>query len=350
MFFTLIIPAYNCRDTIDRLMTSIINQHFDNLKVIVIDDSDSENLLCNTNFLQTYQKSLHLEYHIRNKAYEHHCPGNTRHDGLNYALQEDTEYIFFVDCDDELEPDTLSIVADKLKELNKSREIPIQVMLTPFYRWEEKSMTVMSLEKKNIGWLHGKFYNKDFLIRNGIQFKPELVTHEDVFFNTLVNCSLIKENTDFLVFEQIIYKWYHRDNSESHKEATETGQNFLEKNFEDYILAITLPTLQIANSDPYHFQAYGNNLINGIVTSYFYFQGFLYSGNPDLLARNYNLCKWQVKQAILAFRYSKETIIALIKEQAEIYNIDREECIKGVGFFIEQESIIDYLYNMNLYT
>ena len=42
MYFTLVIPAYNCQDTIDRLMQSIVEQHFDDLKIIIVDDSDEQ--------------------------------------------------------------------------------------------------------------------------------------------------------------------------------------------------------------------------------------------------------------------------------------------------------------------
>lgn len=356
MYFTLVIPAYNCQDTIDRLMQSIVEQHFDDLKIIIIDDSDEQHKGLEEKYINKYKKYLNIDYHIRWAepprwvgSYTCHCPGNTRHNGLYYALKEDTEYIFFADCDDEFEPNTFEIVANKIKELNQQFGYSLQTILTPFYRWKESTMTTISLEKKNIGWLHGKFYNKDFLIRNNIQFKPNLASHEDVFFNTMVNSALVKENSDFLVFEQIVYKWYHREDSESHREASLTGQNFLEKHFKDYIEAVTSPIVQIALTDSEHLQQHGINLINGIITSYFYFQGFLNNGNIDYFKINYEYCKWQVLQAIKVFHFNIETLIAMIQDQKEIYGIDREECIKGVGAFIEKQSIADYLRDMKFY-
>ena len=105
MFFTLIIPAYNCQETIDRLLISVVNQHYDDLKVIVVDDSDKDRLC--QNYINKYKDKLNIEYYIRrDDLYTCHCPGNTRHDGLRRAFQEDTEYIFFADCDDEFFPDS----------------------------------------------------------------------------------------------------------------------------------------------------------------------------------------------------------------------------------------------------
>ena len=92
MFFTLIIPAYNCEETIDRAMISLVNQNFNDLKIIVIDDSD-EDRLCQS-YINKYKDKLNIDYFIRRSdLYSCHCPGNTRHDGLLRALQEDTQYI-----------------------------------------------------------------------------------------------------------------------------------------------------------------------------------------------------------------------------------------------------------------
>lgn len=331
-------------------MVSIVNQHFKDLKVIVIDDSDENHPNLKENYLNKYMKDLCLEYYPRrNNGYTCHCPGNTRHDGLIRALEEDTKYIFFADCDDEFEPNCLLPIHDKLEEIEKQLKHPAQVLLTPFWAWSEDSQTQLNLEKNNIAWIHGKFYNKDFLFRNNIQFRPNFLTHEDVYFNTTINCFLTKENTDFIVFDFIFYKWYHREKSESHKKAYATGQNFLEEHFQDFIETATLPILQIKEIDPVHEHQYGINAMNAIVTSYFYFQGFLSCGNPDYFKRNYELCKWQALSFIKTFRFNKDTIIALVQEHPEIYNTDRNECIKGTGLFVETQSFADYLRDMCFY-
>ena len=43
MFFTIIIPAYKCLNTIDRLLNSIKQQDTNDLKVLIIDDSSDKN-------------------------------------------------------------------------------------------------------------------------------------------------------------------------------------------------------------------------------------------------------------------------------------------------------------------
>lgn len=347
MFFTLIIPAYNCEETIDRLMESIVNQHFDDLKVIVVDDSDKNHPNLDKNYLDKYRKNLTIDYYVRDSVpYACHCPGNTRHAGLNIALKEDTEYILFVDNDDELVPDSLSKIYEGIQKYH-----PL-VVLTPFFSYAEGVEEPLGLEKTNIGWLHGKFYNKDFLARNNIQFKIDLLTHEDVYFNTCVNCALIKENSDFFVIEELVYKWYHRINSESHKKAYETGQNFLEEHFEDYIMAATLPICQAVRQDPAHNQIYGANIINNIITSYFYMQGFIYNSHNVYSLyneKNYKLCKWQINEAINAFHFNIYAIISLAYDQPEVFMNNRVESAKGTGPFVETESFKDYILRMDFY-
>ena len=235
-------------------MQSIVEQHFDDLKIIIVDDSDEQHKGLEEKYINKYKKYLNIDYYIRwaepprwMGPYTCHCPGNTRHNGLYYAQKEDTKYIFFADCDDEFEPNTFQNIHDKLEEF---KEDPVRVLLTPFFMWNEETLEKMTLEKHNIGWLHGKFYLKDFLVRNNIQFKVNLATHEDVFFNTTVNNYLVKEGSDFLVYDFICYKWYYRLQSESHLKAHVTGQNFLEEHFRDYVEAVTLPALKMKDEDP----------------------------------------------------------------------------------------------------
>jgi hypothetical protein len=72
-------------------------------------------------------------------------------------------------------------------------------------------------------WLHGNFYKKSFLEKYNIQFQIDLISHEDVYFNSLVGCYLIAEQTDVIIVEDPIYKWYYRDASESHHDVALNG-------------------------------------------------------------------------------------------------------------------------------
>ena len=45
--------------------------------------------------------------------------------------------------------------------------------------------------------MNGKFYNKQWLIENNIDFKENLYSHEDLYFNSQVFATLMTTNTTF---------------------------------------------------------------------------------------------------------------------------------------------------------
>ena len=345
MFFTLVIPAYNCQETIDRLLTSVVQQHYDDLKVIVIDDSKKEEL-CQDK-INNYKDKLHIDYYIRNeKPYNYHCPGNTRHDGLAHALQENTEYIFFADCDDEFIPDSLQDIHDFLKNNNYPDAIK-----TSFYTLEGQTGKQLYIQSEGIGWLHGKFYKKEFLLKNDIQFQIDLISHEDIYFNNLVKSYLTHFRKDFVQCDKIFYKWYWRDTSESHDLTHKTGINFLEVHYLDWIKAATIPLYQLSNKFPQDIVYYRDQAVASLLLGYLYFQGFIYNNKTDnrLIKQNYRIFKNTLITIMNFFRISKREVIALGYNLTEVYTVSRMESQKSTGPFVEEQSFKDFIQSINIY-
>ena len=46
-WLSVIIPAYNCVNTIERLLDSILDQHDDDLEIIICDDHSTDNFMDN---------------------------------------------------------------------------------------------------------------------------------------------------------------------------------------------------------------------------------------------------------------------------------------------------------------
>ena len=44
-WLSVIIPAYNCVNTIERLLDSILDQHDDDLEIIICDDHSTDNFM-----------------------------------------------------------------------------------------------------------------------------------------------------------------------------------------------------------------------------------------------------------------------------------------------------------------
>ena len=348
MFFTLIIPAYNCQETIDRLLISIINQHYDDLKVIVIDDSDKDRLC--QNYINKYKDKLNIEYHIRrNDLYTCHCPGNTRHDGLRYAFQEDTEYIFFADCDDEFFPNSFKNIHNVLIKTNYP-----DVLITPFQQYSEEMNKIINSSQKFGGWLHGKFYKKSFLLKNNIQFEVDLQSHEDVFFNSLIGIySICSQKTNFLTCNKIIYKWYERNNSTSHlmEPIFSIKKTFyLERHFKDWIKAVFSPIQKGYILFPQQYQIFIESIIKGLILGYFYIQLFIYYNHDEKLCqKNYQLYKKKLIKIINNFNLSKQKIILLAYKDPQYYTFTETEVKNSIGFFIEEQSFKDFINSINIY-
>lgn len=344
MFFTLIIPAYNCEKTINRLLNSVIEQHESDLKVIVIDDSDHNGLY--ENYIKNYEQKLNIQYYLRRQdLYTIHCPSNTRHDGLRRALEEETQYIFFVDHDDELVPNKLP----KIKELIKKEKYPEEIF-TPFYEWDEKTGQQKKLHRDR-AWLHGNFYKKTFLQQNNIQFQIDLVSHEDVYFNSLVGCYLIANKKDIFVIEEEFYKWYYRDASESHYEVALNGaeNQFIETHFSDYLEAAINPNIIAKNQYPNLIMNYCQNAISGLIAGYFYFQGSLFLNNYKICKINYQIYKEIYFKVLKEFGITPEGVVRLAYQNNDTFNYMREECKKSIGNYVEDKSFKDFIYSIDLY-
>ena len=344
MFFTLIIPAYNCETTINRLLDSVVEQHESDLKVIVIDDSDHEGLY--EEFIKDYEKELNIEYYPRrNDIYTYHCPGNTRHDGLRRAFEENTQYIFFVDCDDELIPNKLPLIKKTIQNYKYPNEL-----FTPFYEWNNKTG-----ERKKFhidrAWLHGNFYKKNFLKKYNIQFQIDLISHEDVYFNSLVGCYLIAEKQNIAILEDPIYKWYYRDESESHHDVALEGaeDQFIETHFLDYLEAAINPNILAKEQFPDLILNFCQNAISGLIAGYFYFQGSLFIKNYKICEINYKIYKKMLLKVMKEFGIDPEGIVKLAYQDNDTFNYMREECKKSIGNYIEDKSFKDFIYSIDLY-
>ena len=60
--------------------------------------------------------------------------------------------------------------------------------------------------------MHGKFYNKQFLIDNEIRFNPELYSHEDVCFNQQISILWREDNSTIYHSTIEAYKWNFKEN------------------------------------------------------------------------------------------------------------------------------------------
>lgn len=109
MLISVIVPVYNSEKYLEKCIGSILNQTYENLELILIDDGSKDNsgLICD--------KYAAFDKRVKVIHKENAGVSSARNQGVDCASGE---YIAFVDSDDWLEESTFQILIDLLKYKN----------------------------------------------------------------------------------------------------------------------------------------------------------------------------------------------------------------------------------------
>ena len=182
----IIIPAYNCRATLGRTLSSLVAQTDTNFEVIVVDDCSTEDI---KSIVDDYNNKLNIIY-IRNE--QNLGCGMSRQVGIDNATQK---FITFLDSDDMFMPYTVETFNATI-EANPE----IEYLHTPFYEQiVVDGNPAIFLWKDNYTACHGKLYNVELIKKYGIRNSPLVKWADDSFFNSmcseLMNMSIINVPT-----------------------------------------------------------------------------------------------------------------------------------------------------------
>lgn len=181
---SIIIPAYNIENYIERCMISCINQTFKDIEIIVVNDGSTDKTLDKVNKLKSKDNRIVVIDKKNEGSME------ARKSGWNIAKGE---YIFFVDGDDYIHKDAVEILYSKAKKQN------YDVVCYKFLIEDKDGMTRKGLDKeidKNDKTrlldllfqgkinhnMWSKFLKKDFITNNQIEFPSDFSFGEDLAF------------------------------------------------------------------------------------------------------------------------------------------------------------------------
>ena len=181
-----IIPAYNCRATLGRTLSSLVAQTDPNFEVIIVDDCSTEDI---KSIVDDYTNKLNIIY-IRNE--QNLGCGMSRQVGIDNATQK---FITFLDSDDMFMPYTIETF-NSIIEANPDTEY------LHSYFYEQiviDNNPAIYLWKDNYTACHGKLYNVELIKKYGIRNSPLVKWADDSFFNSmcseLMNMSIINVPT-----------------------------------------------------------------------------------------------------------------------------------------------------------
>lgn len=281
--FSVIISCYNSRKTIGKLLESLCQQNlnYEELEVIISDDCSTEPY---DDIIQSYLNKLMIK---ETKTEYNCCPGNTREVGMQAATGQ---WICFSDHDDEFIPDALSTLKQRLNtDVEEQFYIITGFINQNLYRQSNSVKEVSASETS--GWTHGKFYNLDnFVKRFDLHYKKDLMSHEDVYFTTLINCTLdylhnIHIDAGTYLDDLYTYIWFNHPNSLSHK-YDDNNIGFLEKHFIDYCKATGDLYLQCYYEGKLTWTKTKKYIIEAILLYYFYTVSFMYYNPNNYLKAN----------------------------------------------------------------
>ena len=206
---SVIVPIYNIDDYLEDSLQSLLNQTYENLQIILIDDGSTDNsgVICD---LYSKRDNRMEVYHLWNQGVS-----NARNHGLDRAKGK---YIFFLDPDDFLEPQTIEILYAEMK--TKSADL-VECSFFKKYTDEKKKVVhpyaKISTEEaiKSLLLLDGyitpscwdKLYIKEKI--GNIGFDTNLKIGEDDLFvyRYLLKCDSV------IVLEYPLYNYTVRNNS-----------------------------------------------------------------------------------------------------------------------------------------
>lgn len=184
---SVIVAVYNIEPFVGTCIRSILNQDYQNLEVILVDDcsTDGSQKICDSYAAQ--DPRISVIHHAVNQRLS-----KTRNTGLDAATGE---FIAFVDGDDWLAPDFVSYMLHVITVTQSDMAINLvnyttrdtsQIPDTPIQTWTaEKALTELLYPHLTVGaW--NKMYRRDFIEQNQLRFLDRYTAEGELFINTAV--------------------------------------------------------------------------------------------------------------------------------------------------------------------
>ena len=325
--FSIVIPCFNSSPYIAETLESIVNQHLgDKIQVVLVDDCSTEPF---DEIVDTFKDRLN----IKTVKTDNNCgPSMTRQVGVDNA---DGEWITFCDHDDAFIANTFNRIRTIIRN-NPSRNI-IQAQ---FQEVRQDGTVIPYSFDKGSNWIHAKFFRKKFLDENKLTFKEGLATHEDVYFSILTRFMTEHLNAPILECSIVIYNWYNRPESLSHRR--ETGIDLFENHFEDYVTSCFGPIEKLKDIlTPNEILVRG---LSSLLFIYFYSQGFLRLGREHH-ERDVKLLNEVAGKLCEYLNLTPQQIVQIAYDNPDVFCGIREKAYQSVGYFLEREDLYDLIRN-----
>ena len=324
MFFSIIIPTYNPKPFLPRLLDSIVhNECLDDIEVIISDDCSDEP------FDDILKRYTNLNIRVISNEQHHGFPRNGRQHGSEEAKGK---WFCFSDQDDYFVDGAFDAIKKYIIE-NDTKNY----LITNFIM-EDSTTGEQHVEDAGKGWTHGKFYEAEFWRKYNICY-DEIDYCEDINLSTKISCLMSAEKLVYTKVDTPVYIWCRRKDSLS-------DISYFVKSFPDYIratLGVVLDYLEKYKDDKELNNTYQVLFFQTFLHMYFYLQSpFFYSKKKTVLEIILILQPIYERFKQL-FDYTNDTVIHIMgNELLSAYNDTRYTDFKQIPF-IEQMTFKDWL-------
>lgn len=207
---SIIVPAYNASRFLSPCLSSILNQEYENIEVIVIDDGSTD---CTGSIIDRYARQ---DERVRAIHKENGGVSKARNLGIEYATGE---WLSFVDADDMITPDYAITVMSHVPKADliffSSVDLcpsgnTIEHLLQNRYAGDradiEKEIVWLkqnSQEFEFYGYTWNKIFRTDIIKKNNVRFREDLAVREDEIFTS----HYVRHINSLATISPVLYKY-----------------------------------------------------------------------------------------------------------------------------------------------
>ena len=194
MLLSVIIPAYNCKETLSAAVISVA-ENFKDTEIIIIDDGSTDTTPDVIDNLKTSYSC------ICSKRITNSGPANARNEGIRLAAGD---FVMFIDSDDTFAKSTFRAVSSNLEKDTDMLIFGFRQNFTG--RADDKiyslgsPFTVDEYYKNNLlNQVWNKAYKREFLVKNNILFENYKYGEDRIFNAAVLSCNpVVKTIPDVL--------------------------------------------------------------------------------------------------------------------------------------------------------
>lgn len=192
----IIIPNFNYEHTIEKCLTSILDQTYKNFEIVFVDDCSTDN---SVNIAKSLLKPPHKIIQLKQKRYN----GGARNEAYLH-LSDDVDYVYYVDSDDWLYDNNV------LEKINIKLQSKPDVLFVGMAQWKNSKMSISFIPE---------YKDKYEAIRGwsgscGKVIKKSLATRQECLYNegTLKedrnqHCKICIYMNSFALLKDLCYVW-----------------------------------------------------------------------------------------------------------------------------------------------